>query len=337
MHWLKKRLQIPPIIWRAALFVLVAFVLLQSVMTPIQTPVAAFDVQQISYTPIPTLDWMPPPLQVPVSIRPEDHFWLTRPIASNHIFYPHPYYRYGNTYFGKMTVHSGVDLQAETGTPVRAAGNGEVIWASWGLYNEKLGKNDPYGLSIAIQHDFGYHGQPIYTIYAHLSQTTVEAGQQVTAGEIIALSGNTGNSTGPHLHFEVRIGKNSFYTSRNPELWLAPLSGHGVLTGRVLDAEGVYINQLRFNITNLDIDRTWAMWSYSDRVAKRDNDYAENFVLSDLPTGNYRIRSEIEHVTYTADVKVLAGQSTFVILQAGGKQDVGIAEPKATNGPVAAP
>jgi len=86
--------------------------------------------------------------------------------------------------------HKGLDLEADYGTPVRASAAGVVATAGW----------DPggFGIKVDIDHGNGYH-----TWYAHLSRVTVAAGQHVTKGESIALSGSTGESTGPHLHYQV--------------------------------------------------------------------------------------------------------------------------------------
>ncbi|MER0481777.1 M23 family metallopeptidase [Streptomyces sp. Edi2] len=95
--------------------------------------------------------------------------------------------------------HSGQDFVVPTGTAVKAVHKGTVVKAGpWGG-----GDGPAYGNAIVIQHDDG-----TYTQYAHLSQIQVRVGQQVGAGQQIGLSGSTGNSTGPHLHFEVRTGPN---------------------------------------------------------------------------------------------------------------------------------
>ena len=93
--------------------------------------------------------------------------------------------------WGKL--HSGVDLAADEGTPVYAADNGKVIVA------ENSGNG--YGNYIILDHQNGYK-----TLYGHNSQLLVSVGDIVAKGDKIALSGNTGNSTGPHLHFEVHVG-----------------------------------------------------------------------------------------------------------------------------------
>ncbi len=71
--------------------------------------------------PDPVSAWRPPPYAVPLAIRPEDHFYFLRPIPSGNVNWPHPLYRYGNTFFGEESIHTGVDLDAPRGTPVLAA------------------------------------------------------------------------------------------------------------------------------------------------------------------------------------------------------------------------
>ncbi|WP_407836319.1 peptidoglycan DD-metalloendopeptidase family protein [Streptomyces sp. DSM 116496] len=88
--------------------------------------------------------------------------------------------------------HTGVDFAASSGTTVKAVGAGTVVSAGW---------SGSYGNEVVIRHADGKYSQ-----YAHLSQLSVSSGQSVTGGQTIGLSGSTGNSTGPHLHFEIRTG-----------------------------------------------------------------------------------------------------------------------------------
>lgn len=89
------------------------------------------------------------------------------------------------------TNHNGIDLAVPTGTEVKAAADGTVIQSGW---------NGGYGISVYID-----HGNGVITRYGHMSEALCEVGQYVKQGEIIGLSGSTGDSTGPHVHFEIRI------------------------------------------------------------------------------------------------------------------------------------
>lgn len=284
-------------------------------------------------TPAPTLSWRPPPMQVPVSIRPEDHFWFSRPIASNAVNWPHPLYRYGSTYFGFMNAHTGVDIDSPMGTPVLAAGDGVVVWVGFGLLGVKPPEDDPYGNAVVVKHDFGYNNETLYTVYAHMSETNVWLNQPVKAGEQIGLVGSTGFSSGPHLHFEVRINENKFRSTFNPELWLAPPTGWGVLVGRVLDKDGKYISELPIEVYDSS-GRYYPIVSYSTRSINMDPLYQENFVLSDLPAGTYTYAMNIDGERYIGVTDILPGQSAFVIVQEGmEKRNIPrTADPQATNG-----
>lgn len=135
--------------------------------------------------PNPVSAWRPPPYPVPRAVRPEDHFYFLRPIPSGNVNWPHPRYRYGNTFFGEESIHTGVDLDAERGTPVLAAGGGKVVWVGFGLYSGTDNPDDPYGLAVLIRHDFGHEGRLMYTAYGHLEQASVWLGQHVEAGDQI--------------------------------------------------------------------------------------------------------------------------------------------------------
>lgn len=92
---------------------------------------------------------------------------------------------------GGRRAHKGIDLAAPTGTPIRASADGTVGRADW---------FSGYGLYVSLD-----HGGNIETRYGHMSRLNVAAGQQVRKGDIIGYVGSTGRSTGPHLHYEVRI------------------------------------------------------------------------------------------------------------------------------------
>jgi murein DD-endopeptidase MepM/ murein hydrolase activator NlpD len=92
---------------------------------------------------------------------------------------------------GRLHMHEGLDICARTGTPVKATADGVVIYTGW--------KSD-FGKLVTIDHGCGYR-----TRYGHLSKIYVKNGQRITRGETVGALGNTGRSTGPHLHYEVKV------------------------------------------------------------------------------------------------------------------------------------
>lgn len=125
---------------------------------------------------------------------------VVRPITSSARMSSDYGYRY---IFGKTQFHRGMDFAAPVGTPIYATGNGVVTVSGWG---------SGYGRYIEID-----HGNGVRTRYAHNSANFVKVGDTVYANQHIANVGNTGRSTGPHLHYEVRINGQAV----NPQTYLA--------------------------------------------------------------------------------------------------------------------
>jgi murein DD-endopeptidase MepM/ murein hydrolase activator NlpD len=123
------------------------------------------------------------PLATPAPITSR-YGWRTHPITGNRRF------------------HSGIDIGAPMGAPVVATGNGTVVTAGW------MGG---YGKAIIIQHNGVQQ-----TLYGHLSDISVQPGQQIERGTVIGRVGSTGNSTGPHLHFEIRMATNDGWVATDP-------------------------------------------------------------------------------------------------------------------------
>ncbi len=98
--------------------------------------------------------------------------------------------------------HRGIDIACPVGSEIRASRNGRIIFCGW---------QEGYGNLIIIEHEFGYQ-----SYYGHLSKFRVKTGDRVNMSQVIALSGNTGRTTGPHLHFEIR--KNG--KALNPETFI---------------------------------------------------------------------------------------------------------------------
>lgn len=97
---------------------------------------------------------------------------------------------------GDLRFHAGIDIAAEKGTPIYSAFDGEIIEANYDKWN---------GNYLKIKHD-----NDIMTVYCHCEKINVKKGQKIRAGEVVATVGSTGNSTGPHLHFELRINNISY-------------------------------------------------------------------------------------------------------------------------------
>jgi murein DD-endopeptidase MepM/ murein hydrolase activator NlpD len=114
--------------------------------------------------------------------RPLNGAIITQPFAN-------PEYQF---WCGCVKPHTGIDLAAAYGSPVMAADSGQVIWVGW----------DWSGLGNAVKIS---HGNYIATIYGHLARYIVHVGDNVTKGEVIAYEGNTGASTGPHVHFMIMV------------------------------------------------------------------------------------------------------------------------------------
>jgi len=117
-----------------------------------------------------------------------------------------PFYRRNWSYTvsqGYKKDHAGVDFVLEEGTPIRVVADGYVTYAGW----DDIG----YGNMVMV-----FHGDNFYTLYAHLSEIKVKRGQKVDRENILGLSGDTGNSSNPHLHFEIREG----FIPLNPCIYL---------------------------------------------------------------------------------------------------------------------
>lgn len=102
----------------------------------------------------------------------------------------------------RSSVHTGLDIATSNGTPIKVAASGTVTWA---------GYKGSYGNLVVVTHSNG-----VQTYYGHCSKLYVQAGQTVSQGETIAAVGSTGNSTGPHLHFEIRVNGVAY----NPQNYL---------------------------------------------------------------------------------------------------------------------
>lgn len=286
---------------------------------PSPTGVAVVDTGQIE-------GFQPPPEQVPISRQPNDHYWLMRPVdasANSESIFFYPYGSDGPS--NDWRVHHGIDIPNDIGAPIQAGGSGKVIYAGkggevdipagWDIYYS-------YGNVVVIEHDFGYRGQKIYTLYAHMSSIVAVQGQHVEAGDIIGLIGGTGDVSGPHVHLEVRLGVNQYFTAYNPLLWVAPYLGHGVVAGRVTDAQGEMVEDVTVTLTQGGrVAQTTTTYIDAKKPGQLrdwhvvpDPLWNENFVMSDVPEGDYTITVTVYGQRYTRSITVNAATTVFVTL-----------------------
>jgi Peptidase family M23 len=166
----------------------------------------------VKTSPIPSVSALPSvrpgsmPLSQPTSFATNN----TTNVASSDLIYPLMTPAPITSRFGWRThpltgtrrFHSGLDIGAPSGTPVVATATGTVISAGW---------NGGYGKAIIIQHN-----DVQQTLYGHLSEISVQPGQVIEQGTVIGLVGSTGNSTGPHLHFETRMPNGNTWVAIDP-------------------------------------------------------------------------------------------------------------------------
>ncbi len=264
---------------------------------------------------MPVSMWRPPLYKTPWAMGPFDHFYFSRPIAADEVNWPLADYRYGGIFPDTDIVHTGVDIDAPKGTPVLAAADGTIVWAGYGLLRGDNDRHDPYGQAVSIRHNFGWQGQRMITIYAHMDRVDVSVGQEVKAGEQIGLVGETGNVTGPHLHFEVRIKNNAYYNTYNPELWLAPPQGWGVLVGHLENTNGSLLTTQDVTVRSKATGRSWVVRSYGPRGVNGDPYYEENMALSDLPAGDYTVLIDYLDHRYQTKVAIHPGAITYFSFQ----------------------
>jgi murein DD-endopeptidase MepM/ murein hydrolase activator NlpD len=242
-------------------------------------------------------------------------------------------YRFGSTQGKKRDPHHGVELLNRIGTPVLAAADGVVVVAG----DDKKVLYSPYynfyGNLVVIQHNPALDETgsipdfptPIYTLYAHLSEIMVKPGEKVRAGQEIGRVGMTGGATGGHLHFEVRLGENTYAASHNPELWLLPhpdKNGQqmGALVGQVFDSLGRPIQVKNIVVEHLTngsgSSSDWEIYlgSYEEKTLLGRPPWEESFAAGDLPAGWYRITFPYNGLQ-RREVQILPGQITVVKYQ----------------------
>jgi murein DD-endopeptidase MepM/ murein hydrolase activator NlpD len=246
-----------------------------------------------------------------------DHFWLGRPFATTDgIIATVNAYHYGTTAFGYQP-HHGVDIENPIGTNVRAVASGRVFYAGDDLNAVLFGPQPNfYGNLVVIEHEFELpeNGKlfKFYTLYGHLSQFFVRPGDVVEQFDEIGAVGQEGVALGPHLHLEMRIGDPYDYsTTYNPNLWIQPFPGYGVLAGRVLLRNGGYVPDVEVELRqNGRTVRTTLTYHYEQ--VNQDPYFLENFVMPDVRQGDYEVVVKYAGREFSQPITINAGRTTIV-------------------------
>jgi murein DD-endopeptidase MepM/ murein hydrolase activator NlpD len=282
---------------------------------PTPTPLATFSSPLPSSTPLPTLQGP----QVGLLVTPQvgdyapaetvlrEHYWFDWPVPGRIL----STYPYGGRWPGGVWIHRGVDINANTGDPVVSVAPGVITEAGGNLVNINGHMSDAYGIHVFMRLDQTFDGWPIYILYAHFSQVLVQAGDHVEGGQLIGLAGETGFTTGPHVHLEVRIGENAPSHTRNPELWLKPRDNRGTLAGRLLDLSGEYIHEWTIGLYQ-DNELVRRTRTYAGPVVNPDEGWGENFVFWEVPPGRYTVRASLGSETHLGSAEVITGRTTLV-------------------------
>lgn len=288
--------------------------------TAVEKEPAQAEAKTASETPAPQAADAPTPTPQPTFTPPalpftsdKDHYWLRRPIPEGGTVWTDKTYPYGSTRGGTLRPHHGVEFYVPTGTPVLAAASGTVIVAGADDAQIHGPHANFYGNLVIIQLDSTLAGQPVYNLYAHLSEIFVNEGQHVDAEQIIAYSGATGVADGSHLHFEVRVGQNSYESTRNPLLWLYPFPEHGTVAGRVTWPSGEPAHEAPVFLRRIDaLSKYAATTTYAEGSINPDEAWNENFALDDVVAGYYEVEVRIGEKKYKQEVWVFPYQTSFV-------------------------
>ena len=225
---------------------------------------------------------------------------------------------------GNFQQHQGVEFNNPDGTPVLAVGAGTVVYA---------GPAEAGALTVTVRHDTSVTANGkrhrIYSTYYHNSALAVKVGRKVAKGTLIARVGNTGRATNDHLHLEISASPSDSlslvvdslqrfppYTS-NPELWIEPLPGTGIVAGQVLDSAGTAVPQARiYGITKRNPSDTPYSFaeSYGDKAHPHPL-YGEHFAVGDVPPGTYTMGTEIGGKKVFRQVVVEAGKLSWVVFK----------------------
>lgn len=245
-----------------------------------------------------------------------EHFWLTKPLPGGGRFLYTDWLPYGYDAGGRYLIHNGIDSAEPEGTPVLAVADGTVVVAGEDISRLYGWRCNWYGHLVVVELDDQWLNQPVYVLYGHILNISVVVGQRVQRGDQVAEVGHGGAAQLAHLHFEVRVGTNSFGSTRNPLLWLAPPVSRGVIVGRLVDPEGrPWQGVTVVAVGQTPNKETYTTWTYLDdpkHIIRPDELYAENFAIGDVLPGEYKLYVELQDETYQVPITVSGGSLTEV-------------------------
>ncbi|MHB1318748.1 MAG: M23 family metallopeptidase [Anaerolineae bacterium] len=261
----------------------------------------------------------PPPAATlkPVDALRRDHYWLERPIAPPGESRIARFYPYGSRMDGSYPVHYGVEMVNAGGTPVLAPASGVIVAAGSDeqqVYGARVGF---YGQVVIIQLDQRFQGAPVYVVYGHLSEVQVVVGQPVTVGQQVGLVGATGYAESPHLHSEVRIGKNDYRATVNPELWYRPSPGYGTLAGALLTTDGQLVDSETKLVIRSAGGTTFEVFTYPLGDVNPDPEWTENFCIGDLSAGTWTAEVFFRGKLHTHEFAISPGETTWLAIPTG--------------------
>ncbi len=248
---------------------------------------------------------------------------LERPISADFRNIIDPTYPYASTRNKTLDPHHGVELINSSGTPVLAAQTGEVVYANTDDLTLLGPYTSFYGNVIILRHAGLYQGRDVFTVYGHLSAILVEEGQQVEVGETIGKVGASGAADGSHLHFEVRLDVNDYAHTTNPVVWFSPVmlpevGQTSLLAGVILDRGGNHVAEFQMSLGKLgdggEVEAYYYPVTYYPAGVNSHPVLQENFAVSDLPPGDYRL-AFIYGKFYEIFLTLEPGELGFIKLQ----------------------
>ncbi len=251
--------------------------------------------------------------------HPMVHYWLARPFRPPARVWASPFYPYGSNGGGTYLIHHGADFPNPEGTPILAGARARVVFAG----RDEARAVGPwpgfYGQAVVLQLERTYMGRRVYVLYGHVRRVFVRVGEQVERGQLIAEVGQEGIAMGPHLHLEVRLGKNAYTATVNPEFWLEFMPNHGTLIGRLVTPDGHAWMGARILVYRLREGKTRYWTTIPTYLAEPgiqpDPGWGENWLLTDVPAGDYVLEVAGVVPPLRRRVHVGAGETVFLTFE----------------------